>query len=791
MSRSSSALRWLTVIGLALIGTILALGITINDDALDLLPGDAVQGDLQLLQRLGLVDRVIITLSVSSDLPEAQASAKLQESAARLGLHLEESQAFSHVMARLPQGFELELFRTMQPFLPVLLDHNDLAALEAATTPSGLQAAMAKNFALLNSPAGFIAKGQVQQDPLGMIRLVLEKLKSLRAEYDMRLTDGFLMSSDGRSCLVMAESKLPLTDAHNAQNTQTILDAAYDKSLAPGVEPFVIGSLPHTLANSRSIQHDLRLLLPLASILLLTLLGLSLRDVRAVAVLSVPFMAAPLAIWATDLAFGKISALALGFGIVLLGIAVDFAIHLYLALSRESGRPGEIMARVRRPIAFASLTTSSVFTVLLFSQVPSHRQMALLALVGVLLAVLFSWLLIPTITVAKAGRENNAFKLPTIPATPLLRLAPLALWLGLLGAGIFTWPNLHYNGDLRVLDAPDQEVIAAEDHFRATWGRGDEGRAFIIAAGPSLATALERNSQVFASLSKAEGVQSIAPILPGLGQQKSNMAGWHDFWAKKRPAFDGELKESAVQLGFSESAFSPFFNWLDQEQQLMEPEKMLSGPLQTLLATMIRPPDQQRGEHDEFLIMSSIASDAEMLPELLALEESGPGITVLADKKWRDQVEKMLRQDIMALSSAAACAIILLVGLAFRQLRAIVAVLAPVAAALSAMSLFCFVTGAELNMMHVLMSIMVIGLSVDYGIFIVCARVEGVSHISFMAVSICAASSLIGFGVLALAQHPALHSLGVTVLVGIGAAWPTAILVSPTLLARPAKGATR
>jgi predicted exporter len=99
------------------------------------------------------------------------------------------------------------------------------------------------------------------------------------------------------------------------------------------------------------------------------------------------------------------------------------------------------------------------------------------------------------------------------------------------------------------------------------------------------------------------------------------------------------------------------------------------------------------------------------------------------------------------------------------------------------MSVFCFLSGSDLNMMHLIMGIMVIGLSVDYGIFIVCATLSDMQSSSFRAVSICAASSLIGFGVLAFAGHPALHALGVTVLVGIGTAWPTAILVSPSLLA--------
>ena len=83
------------------------------------------------------------------------------------------------------------------------------------------------------------------------------------------------------------------------------------------------------------------------------------------------------------------------------------------------------------------------------------------------------------------------------------------------------------------------------------------------------------------------------------------------------------------------------------------------------------------------------------------------------------------------------------------------------------------------------MGIMVIGLSVDYGIFIARSCLTGVDGRAFMAVSICAVSTLSGFGVLSFAVHPALHALGVTVLVGIGAAWPTALFITPVLLAQP------
>jgi len=42
-------------------------------------------------------------------------------------------------------------------------------------------------------------------------------------------------------------------------------------------------------------------------------------------------------------------------------------------------------------------------------------------------------------------------------------------------------------------------------------------------------------------------------------------------------------------------------------------------------------------------------------------------------------------------------------------------------------------------------------------------------------------TTVTGFGALVFAQHPALHSIGITVLLGIGAAIPSAIYVIPAL----------
>ncbi|MDZ7642309.1 MAG: MMPL family transporter [Desulfurivibrio sp.] len=782
----ATLLRWLLVLLLVLLGLFQALQLQLSDDALDLLPGEAVRGDLALLQRLGLVDRLFLTLTVDPAYYPSTAEARtaLQQGVEQAGRAMAASELLVEVFYRLPPDLARNLPRELQPYLPVLLERQDLAELASRLDEEGLARIMEDNFNLLNSPAGMVVKRQVQHDPLGLLPLVLPKFSRLQQEHDGAMVDGFFLSEDRRSALILAESTRSLTNSQGAAEVAGLLQAIMADHLPSGVDWGVVGSLPHTLANYQAVQRDLRLLLPVASVLLLTMLLLTLRDARVLLVLAIPFLAAPVAIAVMGLVHGRVSALALGFGIVLIGVAVDFAVHIYLFLAREEGEPHAMLRRLLRPVSLATLTTAGVFVVLLFSQVPSHRQMATLAFTGILLAVVFSWLLLPTL-IDRRPRQPAKWFTPPVVSAWTHRLLVLGLWGALLVGGLLSWPALQYTGNLRVLDAPDDQVLAAEKHFRATWGREGE-LAFVVAAGATLAEAQEHNFTVYRYLQQHDWPrwQSVAPLLPGPAVQRQRLADWQAFWAARGEDFPERFRQAAGQAGFAPGVFDSFLEWLTTQPGLLEAGTMLAGPLRPLVSMMVRKPEQQGNDRQtaEFLLLTTVElTESHRLPELLALADGHSAITVLANQKWRQQVERLLRHDLAVLTSAAALLLLLLAVLFFRRPRTVLAVLAPVLSALAAMVLFSRLTGGELNMMHLLMGIMVIGLSVDYGIFVVCARGERRSSTTLLAVSICAASSMISFGVLAFAQHPALHSLGITVLWGIGAAWPTALLVSPVL----------
>ena len=89
--------------------------------------------------------------------------------------------------------------------------------------------------------------------------------------------------------------------------------------------------------------------------------------------------------------------------------------------------------------------------------------------------------------------------------------------------------------------------------------------------------------------------------------------------------------------------------------------------------------------------------------------------------------------------------------------------------------------GIAFNLFNVVAAILIIGLGVDYGIFMVTKLTQSLDDATERAVFVSGLTTIAGFGALILARHPALHSIGLSVLIGIGAAIPAALVVIPAM----------
>jgi preprotein translocase subunit SecF len=160
-------------------------------------------------------------------------------------------------------------------------------------------------------------------------------------------------------------------------------------------------------------------------------------------------------------------------------------------------------------------------------------------------------------------------------------------------------------------------------------------------------------------------------------------------------------------------------------------------------------------------------------------------------------VELSIRRELPRLVLAAVIVAALYLVIHFRNARDCVLAMLPSVFSLICLLAFMRLSGAKLNMVNLAAFPLLVGIDVDYGIFLVSAarsrRVGTMERAELFvglepasgAVLMCAASTLLGFGSLASTSIPAVRSLGQTVAIGvIGCVIGTFCLALPLIVLR-------
>jgi predicted exporter len=112
--------------------------------------------------------------------------------------------------------------------------------------------------------------------------------------------------------------------------------------------------------------------------------------------------------------------------------------------------------------------------------------------------------------------------------------------------------------------------------------------------------------------------------------------------------------------------------------------------------------------------------------------------------------------------------VLLLLGLRYRAVRPVLAAFLPsLTVALLLLALLA-VMGVEANLVHVMSLVMVMGMGVDYGVFLVdSAREPARVGATMLSLLVSCLTTIFVFGTLALSSQPALRAIGVTTGLGI------------------------
>lgn len=716
-------------------------------------PGDARLGPW--IGRLAVTEpaRTMVVAVAGPSIDEARAAAR--RFAADLAAHPE----VEAIRTGPDPALGERLFAALHPRRFRFVDR-DPAAVADHFTPERLAAAATRLQSELTRPTGAGIKRLAPTDPW---LLFLDRTAALRAGLGdaVRVEGGQFVTADGTHAVVLLTTRHgPFEGAHQGPLDDAIEAevAALHRELGVVVERSALHRI--AVRSERTIRAEVQVLSIASSLGVVVMLLVAFARLRVLLLAMVPMLAGVVVATAVTLASsGQIHGLTLAFGTTLVGVCVDYPVHLvtHHVLGRDRH---EALAMVWPALVLGALTTVAGFAALAVFGLPGVREMGLFAAVGVAVALAATrWLVAPL--------------LPTPRRTGLAHVSAAALDRGLdwlaahrravaaifgvaMLAALSGWTRLHWVDDARALNSALPEISEEDARVRALVGGNEVGRV-LIAEGATLDDAAAVQDAVWR---RRPGItaRSSAPILWSVAAQDANLAA-----VRAIPELAARTREALVAVGFRAEAFAGLdARGADDPGPLDRAEIVAAG-----LDDLVRP---YVVETDDGVALLSFVGDA----DAEALEAAVEGIPGAAYFDQRAFTERLYREHRRGSLFAVALGLVVIVGvlaLRYRRPALVAAALVPAVLAAAATLGILAHAGVQLQLLHLVACMLVLAMGVDYGVFLVeTQHVRAGRGTAAAGVAIACATTVLAFGVLGTSSNPALAALGITTALGVALA---------------------
>lgn len=731
-----------------------------------------------------LTRRMVLSLGAprapGAPVDEQDRRGELAGVAARLADELLRSPRVHSVRRGVDEADQQALFETYFPRRYHFWSLAPERELPVALSDEGLARAAGALREALAGAEGFLVRKLAPRDPLQVFRGFLSRLEERRPG-TLEVLDGQFFSRDGHAILFLELADSAFDGAKQRELLAHIDEAA--ASLPPvGGRPVVVeasGVNRFAVSTEAALREDLQRISLLSVAGLLLLFGVLFRRPGRLLLLFVPLGFGMLTAMAGSLLlFGELHALTLAFGSALLGVAVDYPMHLAVHHDlADAGKTAQAtFARVRPSLLMAGGTTVAGLLGLGAVGYPGMREMAIFACLGIGGALTATLGLVPWL-----GRAGDGARLEWALAGrfgALLQKARQRPWLSRVALGLLCacaavgLSKLRWEDDLSALNQVDLELVEEDVRVRARIDEGGAGR-FIVARGVDLASALAHHETVVPRLDDLVsggaigGYGSVDGFLRSPELQRRNVT---TLLAEPRLA---ERSLAALkQAGFVPEQFSPFVEELENLERvspLVEADLDGAG-----LSPLIAP-----------FIATSVAGGAAVVTHLNDVADAEtvrravaelPGVDYFDQRGSLDAMYRQVRARTVRLVLLGVSVMLGVALLRYRSWRRGLSMVVPACASGASTFALLSMFGVDLNLLHVVALLLVLGVGVDYGTFFVDGQLRdertqaserATTPAALVGILVACASTALSFGLLALSSMPALRAIGQTVALGV------------------------
>jgi predicted exporter len=404
---------------------------------------------------------------------------------------------------------------------------------------------------------------------------------------------------------------------------------------------------------------------------------------------------------------------------------------------------------------------------------PGLRHMAVFSALG----LVFAWLTVacwfPLLIkgdTLKAGWLAQRYR-ALLAHWPRLSTQPLTLVVvALLGAfAVLGWSRLQTNDDIRSLQSSPPQLIADQIKLGKLLDAPSPVQYYLVRGASNEEVlqreeALKRRLDPLIAEGHLAGYQALSNWVPSGRAQTERMALVNDKLLQE----GGPLADLAKEIGEDRAWVATTAAHLRANAAPLRLEDFLATPASEAWRHLWLGEVEGQKEKMRASIVALRGMRYASIPVLARAAEGLPGV------QWVDKVGGISAllgryRAYMGWVVLGAYAVVFLV--LFPRYRGRTwRVLAPTAAAsVLTLALLGF-AGQSLQLFHVLALMLLLGVGVDYGIFMQEAPERG-DDAPWLAVGLSAANTLLSFGLLGLSGTPALQAFGLTMLVGTALVW--------------------
>lgn len=598
-------------------------------------------------------------------------------------------------------------------------------------------------------------------DPPGAF---LALLRQWSGASPVRSIDGVWFAPGGKRTLIVARTRAGGTDLGGQERAAAAIRAAFAAAHPPpGVRLLVAGPGVFARQAAETMRADVTMLSITSTLLLAALLFWRFRSVSVLLLVAVPVtLGIAVAALAVQILFGFVHGVAIGFGITMLGITLDYPV--LLVGHRKFGEPASgTLQRIGQAFRLAVFSAAMGLTGLVFSGVPGLSQLGCFAVVGLLTAAAVTRWVLPHLIVA----ANLA---PVFDGNParLLGIERWRAWRGWAAglslaaiAGLVAAGGPRWETSLAALSPVPQRDLALDATLRRDLGAPDTVQVGLV-QGPSDQAVLQQQEKLAPAIDALTarkvlaGADYAARYLPSVASQLARQAVLPD--AKTLSA---SMAEAQAGTPFRPDAFKAFIDAVTTSRTLppLSPanvsEALFRARLDPLLFCrehtcygLITP----RELTDPTAFIASLrAGGAHFVDVAAEMDELVAGYTRTA---WH----------WFAIGCAGAL-IVIVAGL--RSWRRALAVTGAIAAALLVTVTILTALRMRLSLFNIVSLQLVAGVGLDYALFFARRQLDLEERARTLRTLLtCNAMTVLTFGVLALCRTPLLRQIGITVALG-------------------------